>query len=178
MGKQRVSAPKSPPESSGGDGRLPDSSIEGSKPRVLPWWTLSVALPIGLAAYSFAWLRFEANFAYSKLDSDLTREMLWTTESAFYYSYYRDVVDASSLSAAFEQLVRNDDTEYPDTINILHRFNVLQEVALGVLHRCFSSIAVLSPIHFYVQAAFALYGISVAGLFVLVVVRSFFSTPH
>ena len=63
---------------------------------------------------------------------ELEQEMTLTTESAFYYSYYREVTDAPSVSAALETLVRNNSTEAPDTINVLERFNVLQEVHAAV----------------------------------------------
>ena len=56
-----------------------------------------MAVVVALAANSFAWRRFESNFAFSKLDHDLQREMIFTTESAFYYSYYRDVLEAEQV---------------------------------------------------------------------------------
>ena len=55
--------------------------------------------------------------------------MVWTTENAFYYSYYKDVREAPNLGSAMEGLLHNNATEAPDTINIRHRFNVLQEVS-------------------------------------------------
>jgi hypothetical protein len=63
-------------------------------------------------------------------------------------------------------LLENNSTEAPDTINILHRFNVLQEIALGLLRRA-SPIPLGSPISLYVNAVFWLFGVSMASAFLL-----------
>ena len=91
---------------------------------------LSLALSVVVAAFAtwFAARRYESIHHLAQL-SVREQEMTLTTESAFYYSFYRDVVDAPSLQSAYQHLSQNTDTEHPDTIDILHRFNVVQEVA-------------------------------------------------
>jgi hypothetical protein len=48
-----------------------------------------------------------------------TKEAILYSEEAFYYSFYKDVVQAPSIGVALAHLVQNDDTEAPDTINVL-----------------------------------------------------------
>ena len=58
-----------------------------------------------------------------------------------YYSYYKTVATADSLSHGFDQLIRNNVTEYPDTINVLKRFNLYPELFLGVMFRAYEQTA-------------------------------------
>ena len=44
-----------------------------------------------------------------------------------------------------------------------------QEVVLGLIHRAASTLLTLSPITFYISTVFALYGMSLAVLFLLAV---------
>ena len=90
-------------------------------------WSWQLAVIAAAFATTFAARRFESVHHLSALDP-LEQEMTLTTESAFYYSYYREVTDAPSLWTAWEELRADRRTEAPDTINVLQRFNVLQEV--------------------------------------------------
>ena len=58
-----------------------------------------------------------------------------------YYSYYKTVATAESLSHGVAQLVKNNVTEYPDTINVLKRFNLYPELVLGVMFRAYEQTA-------------------------------------
>ena len=42
---------------------------------------------------------------------------------------------AKSLSDAFHQFVHDNKTEFPNEVNILERFNIYQEIVLGIIYR-------------------------------------------
>lgn len=94
---------------------------------------------VGIANYAHASYMQESHTMFSHL-SNLERELSFRTEMGFYYSFFKQVISAPSVSAAVGLLVRDNVTEYPDTINALQRFNVYPEVAIGLLYRLFSSV--------------------------------------
>ena len=57
-----------------------------------------------------------------------------------YYSYFKTIVEAKTFAGGLDQLVRNNVTEYPDTINVLKRFNLYPEVFLGGLYRVYDQV--------------------------------------
>ena len=57
-----------------------------------------------------------------------------------YYSYFKTIVEAKTFAGGLDQLVRNNVTEYPDTINVLKRFNLYPEVFLGGLYRIYVQV--------------------------------------
>ena len=52
-----------------------------------------------------------------------------------YYSYFKTIVEADSGLKGLYSLYANNITEYPDTINVLKRFNVYPELLLGLIYR-------------------------------------------
>ncbi|KAF7459333.1 Dpy-19/Dpy-19-like protein [Cryptosporidium felis] len=66
------------------------------------------------------------------------------SETAFYYSYFEDIVNSqdSLFNVILNRLIRDNRTEYPDVINSLSRFNIYQEVILGILYRVLINIII------------------------------------
>ena len=51
----------------------------------------------------------------------MEREISFRTEQGLYYSYFKQLVEAPSLSEGLHQLQFDNTTESMNTINILHR---------------------------------------------------------
>ena len=51
----------------------------------------------------------------------MEREISFRTEQGLYYSYFKQLVEAPSLSEGLSQLQFDNKTESINTINILHR---------------------------------------------------------
>lgn len=47
-----------------------------------------------------------------------------------YYSYYKTIIDSSSITDGIKLLLYDNVTEYPNIINTLQRFNLYPEVTL------------------------------------------------
>ena len=87
----------------------------------------------------------------------MEREISFRTESGLYYSYFKQLVQAKSLTQGVANLERDNITEHTRTINIFHRFNIHQELFLAFVYRHVASFG-LRPIFFYINFVFALQG--------------------
>ncbi|MCL4122678.1 UNVERIFIED_CONTAM: hypothetical protein GTU68_044820 [Idotea baltica] len=61
------------------------------------------------------------------------------TEMDFYYSFFKTIVESDSFFSGLNNLIYDNRTEYPNTINALQRFNLYPEVILGGSFRFFAS---------------------------------------
>jgi len=94
------------------------------------------------------------------------QELNLFSENAFYYSFFREVTDAPSFSAAVRGMVEDTRSEYPTTINAFSRFNIYQEVALGLVYRYVADVLpeVVTPFLFYSGALLVWSAVGVAAL--------------
>ncbi|KAJ1610211.1 transmembrane domain-containing protein [Cryptosporidium canis] len=68
------------------------------------------------------------------------QKMSMFSETAFYYSFYEDMVNSSDkIYNIIHKMILDDRTEYPDVINSISRFNIYQEIILGILYRVFKA---------------------------------------
>ena len=104
----------------------------------------------------------ESTYFFSRNNSQ--REVCLLTESGWYYSFYKDFITAPSFSKGLQALVRNSNTEAPDTINALQRFNIHQEFLTGVLYRAIGA-GYVDPVTFYLGVLFLLNGVGFAAFF-------------
>jgi hypothetical protein len=58
----------------------------------------------------------------------LERRLNLYSEQAFYFSFYEDLVVAPSFTEGVLALLNETQSEYPDSINALERFNIYPEV--------------------------------------------------
>jgi len=96
---------------------------------------------------------------------ELEREISFRTEQGLYYSYYKQLVAAPSLAAGMKDLQNDNMTESGNTINILHRFNIYQEVFLAYAYKFYNFR--LTPIFFYTYFIFGLQGFYLSALYLL-----------
>jgi C-mannosyltransferase DPY19L len=142
---------------------------------------------------------FENRFFFSHL-SNLERELSFRTEAGLYYYYFKILTaddqreKASLIQLIHKNLINDNRTEHPKTINSLKRFNLYPEVVLASLYhvakhfnlldkkQCYkinrgqvdnesklilSCVGNSEPFYFYTQMIFNLQGLSLAAFFVL-----------
>ena len=63
------------------------------------------------------------------------REISFRTEAGLFFSYYKTIVTAPSINEGLRRLMYDNVTEAQRTINIIQRFNIYQEVVLGVMYK-------------------------------------------
>ena len=99
------------------------STMRPATLRRLPGLCLSLAVALGF--WHFASTIYDRQIDARRL-TRMEHVAHFKTENAFYASYFDDALRAPSPLAALRGVVRNNRTEYPNTINALHRFNVAQ----------------------------------------------------
>ncbi|XP_059139572.1 probable C-mannosyltransferase DPY19L1 [Physella acuta] len=93
---------------------------------------------ISISHRTFLSTLFENDRHFSHLSS-LERELSFRTEMGLYFSYFKTIIDAETFFNGVYQIMRDNITEYPSTINTLKRFNLYPEVILGLGYRIFQT---------------------------------------
>jgi len=113
---------------------------------------------------SYLYMLHENDMWFSEI-MEVEREISFRTEQGLYYSYYKQLLNAPNLSSGLEQLQTDNLTESTNTINIMERFNIYQEVVLAALYKVYNFR--LSPIFFYTYSVFFLQGVFLSALYIL-----------
>ncbi|XP_017314795.1 probable C-mannosyltransferase DPY19L3 isoform X1 [Ictalurus punctatus] len=125
---------------------------------------LTLAGVIGLFHAWFVYSIHENLLWFSQLE-EVEREISFRTECGLYYSYYKQMLSASSIQEGLSELIIDNTTESMRTINILQRMNIYQEVLLSILYRILPIQSYLEPVYFYIYTVFALQAVYVLALF-------------
>ncbi|XP_055911172.1 C-mannosyltransferase dpy-19 homolog [Eupeodes corollae] len=78
------------------------------------------------------------NFAHI---STLEREALLRKEDALYYSFYKTIIQEADFYQGYLKLLNVTTIEYPHSVNVVHRFHVFPEIAIGYLYHKFRSVS-------------------------------------
>eukprot|EP00794_Sanderia_malayensis_P000566 gene566-1224_t len=140
---------------------------------VLLWKVLSwINFLVGLAVAIYVAFRY-SNYAKELHENEMwfsnikqvEREISFRTEAGLYFSYYKQMVEAPSISEGLRQLMHDNKTEHLRTINILNRFNIYQEVILGILYKVFHLERYLEYVYFYINTVFGLHGMYMMAIY-------------
>ncbi|KAJ6637254.1 C-mannosyltransferase dpy-19 like [Pseudolycoriella hygida] len=82
---------------------------------------------------------FESETNFSNLDN-VGRELIFKSDHALYYSYYKTIADAPDFVSGFNKLMSDNRTEYPNSINTIYRFHIFPEIVLGYLYKYFLAV--------------------------------------
>ncbi|XP_067649500.1 protein C-mannosyl-transferase DPY19L1-like [Haliotis asinina] len=153
---------------------------------------VAVAIGIAVSHRNHIATMFEKDRHFSHL-STLERELAFRTEMGLYYSYFKTLIHAPTFMDGLNEIMYDNVTEYPQTINVLKRFNLYPEVVLSIGYRIFEDVnarlnrptkmcwqvnrgegktpvqsceGLGEPSYFYVESAFALNGMMM-GIFFL-----------
>ncbi|XP_048225268.1 probable C-mannosyltransferase DPY19L3 isoform X2 [Perognathus longimembris pacificus] len=125
----------------------------------------TIALCIGLLTSVYLATLHENDLWFSNI-KEVEREISFRTECGLYYSYYKQMLQAPTLTQGFRGLIYDNKTESLRTINLLQRMNIYQEVFLSILYRVLPIQKYLEPVYFYIYTLFGLQAIYVTALYV------------
>ncbi|XP_067642145.1 C-mannosyltransferase dpy-19 homolog [Eurosta solidaginis] len=66
--------------------------------------------------------------------TQLERESLLRREQSLYYSFYKTITEEPDFWTGYDKLKNVTGIEYPQSINVLHRFHILPELVIGYLY--------------------------------------------
>ncbi|XP_068174333.1 protein C-mannosyl-transferase DPY19L3 isoform X1 [Antennarius striatus] len=125
-------------------------------------WSMSVGL--GLLCCIYLATLHENDLWFSNI-KEVEREISFRTECGLYYSYFKQMLQASSIQEGISDLIHDNLTESKRTINLLQRMNIYQEVFLSILYRLLPVQSYLEPVYFYIYTVFSLQAVYVIALY-------------
>ncbi|XP_043844011.1 probable C-mannosyltransferase DPY19L3 isoform X1 [Dromiciops gliroides] len=125
----------------------------------------TIGLCIGFLTSVYLATLHENDLWFSNI-KEVEREISFRTECGLYYSYYKQMLQAPTISKGFHGLIYDNKTESMRTINILERMNIYQEVFLSILYRVLPIQTYLEPVYFYIYTLFGLQAMYVTALYV------------
>uniref|UniRef100_A0A3B3RLH1 Dpy-19 like C-mannosyltransferase 3 n=1 Tax=Paramormyrops kingsleyae TaxID=1676925 RepID=A0A3B3RLH1_9TELE len=135
------------------------------------WWTgiwvvfgAVLGVSLGLLNCTYMATLHENDLWFSNI-KEVEREISFRTECGLYYSYYKQMIQASSIEQGLLELIYDNKTESRRTINVLQRMNIYQEVFLSILYRLLPVQEYLEPIYFYIYTVFSLQALYVTSLY-------------
>lgn len=57
--------------------------------------------------------------------------MLFRNEDSLYYYVYQTIAEAKDFRSGFEEILKNNFTQYPNTINLVEYFSILPEIVIA-----------------------------------------------
>ncbi|KAM3919562.1 protein C-mannosyl-transferase DPY19L3 [Leptodactylus fuscus] len=126
---------------------------------------LLLALCLGLLTAYYVATLHENDLWFSSI-KEVEREISFRTECGLYYSYYKQMLYAPSITQGITELIYDNKTESMRTINILQRMNVYQEVLLALIFRALNLWNYLEPVYLYIYTLFGLQMVYVAALYI------------
>ncbi|KAM9301889.1 LOW QUALITY PROTEIN: protein C-mannosyl-transferase DPY19L3 [Gastrophryne carolinensis] len=124
----------------------------------------TIALCLGLLTSYYVATLHENDLWFSNI-KEVEREISFRTECGLYYSYYKQLLHAPTLTQGVTDLIYDNKTESMRT-NILERMNVYQELVLAALYRAFNLWSLLEPVYFYMYTLFGLQALYVLALYI------------
>nr|XP_054753606.1 uncharacterized protein LOC129259335 [Lytechinus pictus] len=128
---------------------------------------ICVGMGVGVAYAWFIYMLHENTLWFTHIE-EVEREISFRTESGLYYSYYKQFINAPTISQGFYELTNDNTTENWRTINVIQRFNIYQEIFLAFIYRILPFIqSNYLPIFFYIKSVFALHGVYFTTIFAM-----------
>lgn len=163
------------PKKSGNHGQSKKKQKTEKQSAFIPYWLIRVWQVLGVlaavtAGYIHAKYMFTLhdNYLWFSHITEVEREISFRTESGLYYSYYKQLIKSPSIAQGWHDLMYDNITEHPSTINIIERMNIHQEILLASIYKSFSFIQhSFQPIYFYINTIFTLHAMLVGCLFLL-----------
>ncbi len=97
--------------------------------------------------------------------TEVEREISFRTEQGLYYFYFKQLIKAVSIVEGVRELASDNKTESTNTINIMQRFNIHQEIILSVIYKIIRPD--MAPILFYVSGVFSFQVVFYSALFLI-----------
>ncbi|XP_060693655.1 probable C-mannosyltransferase DPY19L3 isoform X2 [Hemiscyllium ocellatum] len=94
------------------------------------------------------------------------QEISFRTECGLYYSYYKQMLQAPTITQGLKELLYDNKTESRRTINLLKRMNIYQEVVLSILYKMLFIERYLEPVYFYLYTVFGLQALYVTSMYI------------